>query len=76
MSESVESLYRESQETVRASFGMDAERALDYYAPLLKFVSGVSPPARARRGCWMSGAAPDGRRMRSPAADTTRPAST
>jgi len=44
MSESVQAMYGESAAAVRASFKDDSVRALDYYAPLLHFVTGVAPP--------------------------------
>jgi SAM-dependent methyltransferase len=43
MSDSVQDLYRTSGERVRAAFGGDRDRARDYYARLLHFVSGVAP---------------------------------
>lgn len=50
MSDSVQSLYSSSGQAVRASFGADRVRALDYYAPLLQFVTGVSPPGAVPGG--------------------------
>ena len=44
MSEIVQTIYRNSDEVVRSSFGNDQTRALEHYAPLLDFVSRVQPP--------------------------------
>ncbi len=44
MNESAQAMYSSSGEAVRASFGKDHARAIEYYTPLLHFVSGVFPP--------------------------------
>ena len=43
MSDAAQSMYRGSGEAVRARFGTDQSRALEYYSRLLQFVSGVTP---------------------------------
>lgn len=43
MSDAAQAMYHCSGDTVRAKFGTDQGRALQYYAPLIQFVSGVMP---------------------------------
>jgi len=47
MNQSLQDVYRDAHQGVRASFGDDLEGALDYYTPLVRFVSGVCPPSDA-----------------------------
>jgi SAM-dependent methyltransferase len=42
---SADSLYKMAERGVRASFGSDRNRALEYYAPLVDFVTRVRPPS-------------------------------
>ncbi|MGL6077016.1 MAG: class I SAM-dependent methyltransferase [Fimbriiglobus sp.] len=44
MSEVIQNMYRESTSSVRASFGADQARALEYYSKLCQFIQGVASP--------------------------------
>ena len=46
--EKIESLYRSSEDIVRASFGEDQARALAFYSSLIEFIEGVQPDRSSR----------------------------